>query len=56
MVNFINVESYEKLSQMAAEIIADVVKNNENPVLGLATGSLQKSAKAVSLIFQAVLL
>ena len=39
MVNFINVESYEKLSQMAAEIIADVVKNNENPVLGLATGS-----------------
>ena len=39
MVNFINVESYEKLSQMAAEIIADVVKNNKNPILGLATGS-----------------
>ena len=39
MVNFINVESYEKLSQMAANMIVDVVKSKENPVLGLATGS-----------------
>ena len=39
MINFINVESYEKLSEMAADIIASVIKGKENPVLGLATGS-----------------
>lgn len=38
-MNFINVESYGKLSEMAAEIIADVIKNKPNAVLGLATGS-----------------
>ncbi len=38
-MNFIKVDSYEKLSNMAANIIADVVKNKENAVLGLATGS-----------------
>ena len=38
-MNFINVESYEKLSNMAAEIIANVVKNKKTAVLGLATGS-----------------
>ena len=39
IMNFIKVESYEKMSAMAAEIIADVVKNKKNAVLGLATGS-----------------
>ena len=38
-MNFIKVESYEKLSTLAADIIADVVKNKNNAVLGLATGS-----------------
>lgn len=38
-MNFITVETYEKLSIMAANIIADVVKNKPNAVLGLATGS-----------------
>ena len=38
-MNFIKVNSYEKLSNMAANIIADVVKNKNNAVLGLATGS-----------------
>ena len=38
-MNFIKVDSYEKLSQMASDIIGDVVKNKENAVLGLATGS-----------------
>lgn len=38
-MNFIKVESYEKLSSLAADIIADVVKNKNNAVLGLATGS-----------------
>lgn len=38
-MNFIKVESYEKLSSMAADIIADVVKSKPNAVLGLATGS-----------------
>ena len=38
-MKFINVDSYEKLSTMAAEIIADVIKAKKKPVLGLATGS-----------------
>ena len=38
-MNFIKVESYEKLSMLAANIIADVVINKPNAVLGLATGS-----------------
>ena len=38
-MNFIKVDSYDKLSEMAAEIIADVIKNKPNAVLGLATGS-----------------
>lgn len=33
------VDNYEQMSQKGAEIIADVVKSNSNPVLGLATGS-----------------
>jgi glucosamine-6-phosphate deaminase len=32
-------ENYEEMSQKAAEIIIDVIKNNPNAVLGLATGS-----------------
>lgn len=32
-------ENYEEMSQKAAEIIIDIVKNNPNAVLGLATGS-----------------
>ncbi|MBE6664360.1 MAG: glucosamine-6-phosphate deaminase [Ruminococcaceae bacterium] len=38
-MNFIKVDSYEKMSNLAADIIADVVKNKSNAVLGLATGS-----------------
>ncbi len=38
-MKFIKVNSYEELSAKAAEIIGDVVKNNPNCVLGLATGS-----------------
>ncbi len=38
-MNFINVESYAKLSEMAADIIAEVIKSKQNPILGLATGS-----------------
>ncbi len=38
-MNFIKVDSYEKLSNMASSIIADVVKEKNNAVLGLATGS-----------------
>lgn len=38
-MNFIKVDSYEKLSNMSADIIAEVVKGNKNAVLGLATGS-----------------
>lgn len=33
------VDNYEQMSQKGAEIIADVVKSNVSPVLGLATGS-----------------
>ena len=32
-------ENYQEMSKKAAEIIIDVVKNNPNAVLGLATGS-----------------
>ena len=38
-MNFIKVDSYEKLSNMAADIIAEVIINNNSAVLGLATGS-----------------
>ncbi len=38
-MKFIKVESYDILSEKAAEIIADVVKNKPDCVLGLATGS-----------------
>lgn len=32
-------ENYEEMSKKAAEILIDVVKNNPNAILGLATGS-----------------
>ena len=32
-------ENYEEMSKKAAEVIKDVVKNDENAVLGLATGT-----------------
>jgi glucosamine-6-phosphate deaminase len=32
-------ENYEEMSRKAAELIIDIVKNNPNAVLGLATGS-----------------
>ena len=32
-------ENYEELSDKAAEVMLDVIKNNEHPVIGLATGS-----------------
>ncbi len=38
-MNVIVVKDYEEMSRKAAEILLDVVKNNESPVLGLATGS-----------------
>ena len=38
-MNFIKVDSYEKLSNMAADMIANVVLEKKNAVLGLATGS-----------------
>ena len=38
-MNFIKVENYEQLSEMAAKIIADVVTEKPDCVLGLATGS-----------------
>ncbi|MBO5211687.1 MAG: glucosamine-6-phosphate deaminase [Clostridia bacterium] len=38
-MNFIKVENYEQLSEQAAKIIADVVINKPDCVLGLATGS-----------------
>ena len=38
-MNFIKVDNYEKLSSLAAEMIANVVKEKKNAVLGLATGS-----------------
>lgn len=38
-MQFIKVENYEQLSEKAAQIIADVVINKPDCVLGLATGS-----------------
>ena len=32
-------ENYEEMSKKAAEILIDIVKNNPNAILGLATGS-----------------
>ena len=32
-------ENYDEMSKKAAEVIKDVVKNDENAVLGLATGT-----------------
>ncbi|MBQ2894511.1 MAG: glucosamine-6-phosphate deaminase [Clostridia bacterium] len=33
------VENYQQIGQLGAQIIADVIKNNPNAVLGLATGT-----------------
>ncbi|MDY6066005.1 MAG: glucosamine-6-phosphate deaminase [Finegoldia sp.] len=38
-MEFIVAKDYDELSQKAADIIADIIKNKENPILGLATGS-----------------
>ena len=38
-MNVIVTKDYDEMSKKAAEILLDVVKNKENPVLGLATGS-----------------
>ena len=38
-MNVIVTKDYDEMSRKAAEILLDVVKNKENPVLGLATGS-----------------
>ena len=38
-MNVIITENYEEMSKKAAEILINVVKNNPNAVLGLATGS-----------------
>ncbi len=38
-MKFIEVETYAELSRLGADIIAEVIKSKENPVLGLATGS-----------------
>ena len=38
-MNVIITENYEEMSKKAAEILIDIVKNNPNAILGLATGS-----------------
>ena len=38
-MKIIIVKDYDAMSEMAAEIIAKKIKENEAPVLGLATGS-----------------
>ena len=38
-MKFIEVDTYAELSRLGADIIAEVIKSKENPVLGLATGS-----------------
>ncbi len=38
-MKFIKVETYEELSKIAADIIADQIKEKPNCILGLATGS-----------------
>ena len=38
-MNVIIAKDYDEMSKKAAEVLLDVVKNTENPVLGLATGS-----------------
>ena len=38
-MKFITVKTYDELSILAADIIAEVVKAKKNAVLGLATGS-----------------
>ena len=38
-MKFIKAKDYEELSNLAADIIADVIKTKPNCVLGLATGS-----------------
>ncbi|MBQ2704509.1 MAG: glucosamine-6-phosphate deaminase [Clostridia bacterium] len=38
-MKFIEVETYAELSRLGADIIAEVIKSKDNPVLGLATGS-----------------
>ena len=38
-MNVIITENYDEMSKKAAEIIIDIVKNNPNAILGLATGS-----------------
>ena len=38
-MNIIITENYDAMSKKAAEIMIDIVKNNPNAVLGLATGS-----------------
>ena len=38
-MKFIKVDSYDKLSRLAADIIAEQVKNKPDSILGLATGS-----------------
>ena len=32
-------ENYEEMSKVASQILIDIVKNNPNAILGLATGS-----------------
>ena len=39
MLKVIVVKNYEELSKKGAEIIAETIKENERPILGLATGS-----------------
>lgn len=38
-MEFIVAKNYDEMSQKAADIIADIIKNEEKPILGLATGS-----------------
>lgn len=39
MMKIIRTKDYDELSEKVAELIADEIRSNENPVIGLATGS-----------------
>ena len=39
MMKIIRTKDYDDLSEKVAELIADEIRSNENPVIGLATGS-----------------
>ena len=38
-INLIIIKDYDEMSQKAAQIVADIIRTKESPILGLATGS-----------------